>query len=453
MKLHLGRGVCPTDAGENNLCRELSPASVGRAEKSVFVSEREIFMKTDNKRYIRLLAVLCMIVYFVSYLTRINYSAVLVEIVNSRGISKTEASLAVTASALSYGIGQLVSGYFGDRIKPHRIVFAGLLCTAAMNFILPLFASTAATVAIWTVNGFAQAMMWPPIVKILTAKTEGADYQKATVMVSSWGSSGATIFVYLVSPLIIHSMGWKAVFFFASTAALLMSAAWMILFPRVNGKLEDISVLRGCGDRKYEKMTGRTAVLIALVMIAIVIHGSLRDGITTWMPTYVSETFNLKSEISILSGILLPVFSIICSQLTSFVNRRFVGNIMLNSGIIFVLAALSSTLLALLGGKSAPASIVALALTTGCMYGINYLLTCLAPAFFVKYGKVSFISGLLNSCTYVGSAVSTYGIALLTNDKSWSYIAGIWAVTALAGAVLSLAISAAWGKFTGKSKA
>ena len=91
MKLHLGRGVCPTDAGENNLCRELSPASVGRAEKSVFVSEREIFMKTDNKRYISLLAVLCMIVYFVSYLTRINYSAVLVEIVNSRGISKTEA--------------------------------------------------------------------------------------------------------------------------------------------------------------------------------------------------------------------------------------------------------------------------------------------------------------------------------------------------------------------------
>ena len=203
-----------------------------------------------------------MIVYFVSYLTRINYSAVLLEIVNSRGISKTEASLAVTASALSYGIGQLVSGYFGDRIKPHRIVFAGLLCTAAMNFILPLFASTAATVAIWTVNGFAQAMMWPPIVKILTAKTEGADYQKATVMVSSWGSSGATIFVYLVSPLIIHSMGWKAVFFFASTAALLMSAAWMILFPRVNGKLEDISVLRGCGDRKYEKMTWRTAVFI-----------------------------------------------------------------------------------------------------------------------------------------------------------------------------------------------
>ena len=175
MKLHLGRGACPTDAGENNLCRELSPASVGRAEKSVFVSEREIFMKTDNKRYIRLLAVLCMIVYFVSYLTRINYSAVLLEIVNSRGISKTEASLAVTASALSYGIGQLVSGYFGDRIKPYRIVFAGLLCTAAMNFILPLFASTAATVAIWTINGFAQAMMWPPIVKILTAKTEGAD--------------------------------------------------------------------------------------------------------------------------------------------------------------------------------------------------------------------------------------------------------------------------------------
>ena len=37
------------------------------------------------------------------------------------------------------------------------------------------------------------------------------------------------------------------------------------------------------------------------------------------------------------------------------------------------------------------------ALLTGCMHGVNWVMTYIMPLKFKKYGKISFMSGLLNS--------------------------------------------------------
>lgn len=77
-------------------------------------------------------------VYFISYLTRINHGAVISEIVAAEGIRKSVASLALTGSAITYGAGQLFSGYLGERIEPKRVVCCGLCITIAMNPAVPL---------------------------------------------------------------------------------------------------------------------------------------------------------------------------------------------------------------------------------------------------------------------------------------------------------------------------
>ena len=64
---------------------------------------------------------------------------------------------------------------------------------------------------------------------------------------------------------------------------------------------------------------------------------------------------------------------------------------------------------------NAVASIVCMAVITGCAHAINFLLICHVPSYFAPYGCVSSVSGLINSCTYIGSAISTYGIALISD--------------------------------------
>ena len=90
-------------------------------------------MKQQDHQAERILIGFCVAAYFVSYITRINYGTVLLEIVNSEGITKMSASMAVTGSFVTYGIGQLISGWLGDRIKPRYLMFIGLMVSAGMN--------------------------------------------------------------------------------------------------------------------------------------------------------------------------------------------------------------------------------------------------------------------------------------------------------------------------------
>ena len=64
--------------------------------------------------------------------------------------------------------------------------------------------------------------------------------------------------------------------------------------------------------------------------------------------------------------------------------------------------------------------------------------------YFKKYGNVSTVSGVINSCTYIGSALSTYGVALLSEVYGWNFTIFVWATIALSGTGICFAVSKAW---------
>ena len=60
---------------------------------------------------------------------------------------------------------------------------------------------------------------------------------------------------------------------------------------------------------------------------------------------------------------------------------------------------------------------------------------------FKKYGKISFMSGLLNSLTYVGSSISVYAIAIFSEHSGWSATLLMWSGIAFVGMAICLALS------------
>lgn len=48
--------------------------------------------------------------------------------------------------------------------------------------------------------------------------------------------------------------------------------------------------------------------------------------------------------------------------------------------------------------------------------------------------------GVLNSCTYIGSAASTYGIAVLSDRIGWSSTLLVWALLAFAGTLICMRV-------------
>ena len=64
-----------------------------------------------------------------------------------------------------------------------------------------------------------------------------------------------------------------------------------------------------------------------------------------------------------------------------------------------------------------------------------------------KYGNVSTLSGIINSFTYVGAAISTYGIALLVETSGWNLTIFIWLLISLLGFICCLIVYRRWQKF------
>lgn len=407
--------------------------------------------KLSTKKDINFLTFLCAAVYFVSYVSRINLGAVLVEVVNGGFADKKTAALALTVCSVTYGAGQLISGYLGDKFKPQNIIFIGFFITAAMNISVGALSKGGALVILWAINGFAQALMWPPLVKILSSRLSDEAYKKAVVKVS-WGSSMGTIAVYLLAPVIIKFLSVKLVFIISGALAVCMAFIWKLVYEKYkpfsavtidsNGTKTDEK-----GNEPSAKFNGFVVTLLISVMFAIVLQGALRDGVTNWTPSYISDMFKLDSSVSILTGVILPVFSILSFSVTSFINRKIIKNEIVCAGAVFAIGAISATLLVLLEDRSVILSLLLLALLVGCMHGVNLILVCMVPAKFTKFGKVSFISGLINSSTYLGAAISTYGIAVFTDEFGWTKTIVLWSVVAYVGALVCILLGRKWSKF------
>ena len=268
-------------------------------------------METTKKPLLgKPLAWLLALIYFSSYVTRINFAAVLQEIITDTGYAKSQLSVILVALSITYGVGQIVNGIIGDHVKPQNLILCGLASATVINILFPFCVGSVALMTVmWALNGFAQAMMWPPIVKILVNTANEEEYAYAVVRVS-WGSSFGTILVYLTAPLLIGLVGWQGVFVASATIGVTASVIWAILSRRIPvGKQASLPTV---GEKKQKMQFPRRAVLpIILIVCGIIFQGMLRDGVTNWMPTYLAEVFDFGNQTSIFITVSLAVFSIL----------------------------------------------------------------------------------------------------------------------------------------------
>jgi len=88
-----------------------------------------------------------------------------------------------------------------------------------------------------------------------------------------------------------------------------------------------------------------------------------------------------------------------------------------------------------------------MALTVACMHGINLMLISVVPKRMKKSGRVSTWSGIVNSFTYVGASLSTYGFAVLADSKGWNFTILMWVVVSILGLSACALAAKKWGKF------
>ncbi len=404
-----------------------------------------------RKRNMVKICLLCCLAYFAGYLTRIDYAAVLVEIIDDLQVTKDTASIAVTGSFITYAIGLLISGWIGDRIAPRKLIAVGLMGTSLINLLMPLMPNIIFMTVFWCFNGFFQSMLWPPIVRIMAEHLDfDGFYAKAIVYVSS-ATSVATIFVRcFLAPVTVHLSGWRPLFFMCGGAGFVIVFLWLFGTRSIKGDGKSkIGQPKEADGAAAGRVSVRTLAVSGMFvfMIGIILQGMLKDGIDTWMPTYVSEVFGLGNSVSILTSGILPIFSIFSVSVASVLYEK-IGNELKTAALLFGIAMGMSLVILPFFKTSVVLTALLMAIVTGCMHGINLMLISRVPRAFKKYGKVSTVSGALNASSYLGSALSTYGFARFSELYGWYFIIISWAVISALGAVICGLCIRRWGRFT-----
>lgn len=402
------------------------------------------------------LCLLLALLYFTSYMTRLNFSASMAEMIARGVLTKPLAGSIGSALFFTYGFGQIVSGTLSDKFRPNRMICVGLCITAICNMLMPFARLPQLMCVVWGVNGFAQAMFWPPIVKLMAAYLDEDGYARGNWLVSV-ASHGATILIYVAVPACITFLDWRFAFFLASAWAVVCLAVFVIGFARIErvaGKCSEVCFPTPTAEgQSADRKNGRTVKRFLLsapficILMAVAFQGFLKDGIQSWMPTFFTEVFGMSASLAILSNVALPIFNIIMVSVVTWLYQRFLRNELKEALVLFGTSILFCLLLTLFFESSSLLCLLFAALITGSMHGINLMLISFLPRHFHRCGKVATVSGICNACSYAGSAISSYGIAMIAEKMGWQVTLLSWGLIGLCGVVLCLIALRPWTAF------
>ncbi len=414
--------------------------------------------KIQDESTIRLVFGACWCVYFSTYLGRLNYSACLNEMIGAEGFSKSQGGLIGTCFFLAYGVGQLLSGFLGDRLSPKKLVFTGMVVSSFANLGMAVSRRPEAMMACWCVNGLFQALVWSPMIRMLYDYLTTERRMKSCLWLNSTVPIG-TMTAYGLSALFLKLTGnWRTMFMLPFAALLVIAFLWLFAIGRVERQMkhreaESAGAARPAEPAKHPRCgrTGWPGLLwqsgFLFLMFALVVQGALKDGVTTWIPTYISETYGLSGILSITGTMVIPVFNLLGVYLADLVNQRWFREEVRTAMFFFGVCGLSLLVLWLCSGQSMVVSFLMLAIATTAMMAVNTMLIAVLPSYFGVIGRASSVSGLLNSSVYIGGAVSTYGIGLLSGLIGWERTIFVWLVCAVAAGIICFLVSRVWVKF------
>ncbi|MBO5052105.1 MAG: MFS transporter [Clostridia bacterium] len=406
------------------------------------------------------LVALCSLLYFTSYFTRKNFAAVMVEMISIGLFDKESAGMIVSALFITYGAGQILSGFLGDRFSPSHLIVCGLALTTVCNLAMPHAAGKAwLCMVIWGVNGLAQALFWPPLVRLLSENLTHDGFVRANLVVTAAAHS-ATILIFLFTAFCLSFVDWRTAFYGPAVLSGAMLVLWLagmrLLRParKKSRQVQDPIKTEVIGGRQFMPLL--LAAGLVPILLVIVLQGYLRDGIDAWLPTFFSEVFSQGSASSVLASVVLPIFAILSVYAAGALHRRFLRNEVVGALFFFALSLIVSLPLLLCMEWGHPAasviSLISVALFSGSMHALNFMLISCLPARFVRYGRAATTSGICNAATYIGSATASYGIALTANTLGWKATVLSWLGIAVLGLLACLLALRPYTRFLNKKE-
>ena len=382
---------------------------------------------------------LCWLVYTTAYFGRYSYASNITAVMDAFGVNHADSGLVTTCFFFAYGIGQVVNGILCKYYPKKIVIPLALLISAALNLAVFLGVPFVYLKYLWLLNGVAQSVLWPSLMFVLSNHLQSQDLSKAIVAMSFTVPVG-TFVTYGLSAALATVGGFAYSFLFGAVMMSVSAAIWFALHNKA---------FVGAGESRQEKaektvrsrMGAATFTVIVALGVLAVADNLVKDGLTTWIPAILKESFGLPESLSIVLTLVLPVLGIFGSFANVLLRRRIQSFIVL-AGVWYLLTVIClGVAITLLQTTHWYVVLGLFGLISLFMHAINTLITSIAPLYMRDKINSGLLAGVLNGCCYVGSTLSSYGLGALADNFGWDSVFNLLLFVCIGAVVLAVGVS------------
>ncbi|MBQ9734916.1 MAG: MFS transporter [Clostridia bacterium] len=370
-----------------------------------------------TKRQSKMLIFMCWALYVAAYIGRYSYNANKLPMSIAYGVdSDTEMGLISSFFFFAYGAGQIVNGLLCKYYNLKYVLPFSVTASAIINFIIFLgIAPFWSLKFLWLLNGVVQSVLWSSLLLALSRSLDEHYIKKAIIAMSTTASIG-TLLAYGISALLALINGFKYTFLIAAIVMLAVAAVWLFIYDKMtDGSAKNVTAPES-GDIPVKKKTDKSVfkILVIFGVFAIVIN-FIKDGLTTWVPEILFDTYSLPESLSILLTLVLPILTVFGTTFVVFLNKRIKDYVALILVLFGLASILVGVVVALLSTPHWGITLVAFGLIALLMGGSNNVVTSILPLSVRDKANSGFVGGMLNGCCYVGSTLSSVGLGALSD--------------------------------------
>ncbi len=326
----------------------------------------------------------------------------------------------------AYGAGQIINGLFCKQYNVKWFVFCSLLIAALMNIFVIIVPNFEIVKLLWLVNGLALSVLWPCMIRLLSETLPRKAMARASVVMGTTVAVG-TFVIYGLSALFAAFDLFQLSFITATVLLVLAAFVWLIKYSFCVHSVEEeeetpIPVSTETLQTPKKKMSGGLFVSVCFLSAFAVATNLIKDGLTTWVPSILNETYALPASFSILLTLALPLVAVFGNVFAVALHKKIPDFILLIGTLFFASGLLIVGVIGLLSTKIFVLTLVSFTLVNGLVSSSNSVITSIFPLYKKNELNSGLIAGVLNGFCYLGSTISSYGLGAIADTFGWTAV-------------------------------
>ncbi len=400
------------------------------------------------------------------YLCRKTIAVAQPEFMKQFGWREAEVGIILSGYLTAYAVGQFINGAMGDKLGARRMLLLGFITTILMNILFGFSYTILFMFFLWTINGYAQSMGWPSVVK---GMSNWFSIRERGKVMSPWGTCysvgdvvGTGLAAFIIGRVAVTTVqpvggeavtyaDWRWVFWIAGMTLAVIATIVLILFrnrPQDVG-LPDIAIYhkQTTTVETVEKNIWKNAKDVLsrgpVWILGFTYFGVkfIRYTFMFWTVTYLAREKGMGTE---LAGYISTIFAMagILGTLTAsylsdavFKSRRAPISVIMLFGLTLSLFFFYQSPVALI-----PISIGLVGFMT---YGPDFVISAVAVMDFGSREGASTAAGFVNGLGSIGAAIMPVIVGFVATTFGWVSVFYLLIAMSILCAVLMMTL---WNK-------